>query len=314
MPRRIVIDTDPGIDDAMAIFYALRSPELDVLGLTTVYGNAWTPIATANALRLLEIAGRPDIPVAQGAEQPLFGAFDSPADFVHGADGQGDTHLPPPSGRALDVHAAQFLIDTVMSDPGNVTIVALGPLTNLALALKLRNDLDRSIREIVLMGGNAFVPGNASPAAEANTYNDPEASDMVFGAACPVTMVGLDVTMNVRMLPADLARFAEADDPMCQHIARMLPCYRRFYSSRSGIDYIPIHDSTTISWLRLPQHFTARSLPIRVDTVGIGRGKTWPSLGEVDAEGPWLGRPPVNVLVDVNGPELVRAQLDVLMG
>lgn len=314
MPRKIVIDTDPGIDDAMAIFYALRSPELDVLGLTTVFGNAYTPIGTANALRLLEIAGRPDIPVAAGADHPLSGPFHGPADFVHGADGQGDTHLPPPSGRALDVHAAQFLIDTVMSDPGEVTIVALGPLTNLALALNLRGGLDRSIREIVLMGGNAFVPGNASPAAEANIHNDPESADIVFGAACPVTMVGLDVTHKVRMPAEDLDRFAEFDDPVCQHIARILPFYRAYYKSRIGIDDLYIHDSTTISWLRHPEHFTTRSLPIRVETVGFGRGKTWPANGVTAGEGPWKDRPAVNVLVDVRGPEVVRAELDVLMG
>ena len=135
MPRKIVVDTDPGIDDAMAIFYALRSPELEVLGLTTVYGNAHTETCTLNALRLLEIAGRPDIPVAEGAHRPLVSRFHGPADFVHGKDGQGDTFLPPAAGKPVAVHAAQFLIDAVMSDPGNVTIVALGPLTNVALAL-----------------------------------------------------------------------------------------------------------------------------------------------------------------------------------
>jgi inosine-uridine nucleoside N-ribohydrolase len=310
MPRKIVIDTDPGVDDAMAIFYALKSPELEVLGLTTVFGNAHTDQCTVNALCLLEIAGRPDIPVAGGAPRPLVGPFHSPADFVHGKDGQGNVFLPPPTTKPLNMHAAQFLIDTVMSDPGNVTIVALGPLTNVAMALLLKPELASHIREIVLMGGAAFVPGNVSPAAEANIHNDPEAADIVFGAGCPVTMVGLDVTLQIHMTAADLERFGTFSDAMSQHIARIVPFYLDFYHQISGRNEIVVHDSTTITWLLHPELFTVRSRSVRVETQGMSRGKTWAANERMRPESPWAGRPAVNILVDVNGPEAARAELD----
>jgi len=310
MPRKIVIDCDPGIDDAMAIFYALRSPELEVLGLSTVYGNAHTETCTINALRLLEIAGRTDIPVAAGANRPLASKFHGPADFVHGTDGQGNLFLPPPAGKPVSAHAAQFLIDTVMSDPGNVTIVALGPLTNVALALLLQPDLPAHTREIVLMGGNAYVPGNASPAAEANIMNDPAAADIVFGATCPVTMAGLDVTSRIRMTAADLDQFSTFPNPESQHMARMLPCYLSFYHSQSGVQEILVHDSTTITWLLHPELFTCESRAVRVETEGISRGKTWPAKISSRPHSAWEGRPAVNILVDANGPDAVRLELE----
>lgn len=312
MSRKIVMDTDPGVDDAMAIFYALRSPELEVLGLTTIYGNAHTDLTTLNALRLLEIAGRSNIPVAEGAPRPLVGTFHGPADFVHGKDGQGNVNLPPPAAKPVSAHAARFLIDAVMSDPGNVTIVALGPLTNVAMALLLQPDLAAHIREIVLMGGAAFVPGNVSPAAEANIWNDPEAADIVFGAACPVTMVGLDVTHRIIMTAADLERFGTFPDPQSQHLARILPFYLNFNRLVSGRDEIVVHDSTTITWLLHPELFTTRQLAVRVETQGFSRGKTWPANERMRPESAWAGRPAVNILVDVNGPAAARAELETL--
>ena len=195
--RQIIVDTDPGIDDAMAIFYALASPELDVVGLTTVFGNVGVDLGTTNALRLLEIAERTDIPVAAGAPKPLVTPYHGPADFVHGRDGQGDTFGPAPTTSANAAHAAQFIVDTVMATPGEITLVPIGPLTNIALAMTMCPGLTAHVREIVLMGGNAFCPGNASPSGEANILNDPEAADIVFGAECPIVMAGLDVTHQV---------------------------------------------------------------------------------------------------------------------
>ena len=198
-PRKLLIDTDPGIDDAMAIFYALESPELEVVGLTTVFGNADTDVTTRNALSLLEIAQRSDIPVAAGAVKPLAMDYRGPAAFVHGPDGQGGVNLPAPATAPLAVDAAHFIIDTVMSSPGQITLVPLGPLTNVALAMLLEPRLTQQVAEIVLMGGAAFVGGNASPAGEANILNDPEAADIVFGAECPIVMAGLDVTEQTLM-------------------------------------------------------------------------------------------------------------------
>lgn len=315
MPRKVIIDTDPGVDDSMAIFFALRSPELDVMGLTTIFGNVHTDLATINALRLLEIAGRPDIPVVQGASDPLARPFGGPVPFVHGDDGQGNAHLPPPTTRPRDGSAAAFIVEQVMAAPGEITLVPLGPLTNIALALRLEPRIAQNVREVVLMGGNALCPGNATPAAEANIHNDPEAADVVFGAGWPVTMVGLDVTHRVNMTRAHLERYAQAQNPLAQHIARIVPFYRDYFESQHpGVDGIYVHDSSAIAYVIDPTLFKTQRWPLRVETQGISRGKTWPFLGQGDNDrlGPWRGRPPVNVCVDVDAERLLALELDRL--
>lgn len=313
MPRKIIIDTDPGIDDAMAIFYALHSPELELLGLTTVFGNAHTPTCTTNALRLLEIAERTDIPVAEGAHRPLVTDFHGPADFVHGADGQGGANLPAPVTRAIGQKAHEFIIEQVMQTPGEVTLVPLAPLTNIALALTLEPQLAHNLKEIVLMGGNAYGAGNASPAAEANIWNDPEAADVVFGADCPITMIGLDVTEKVVMSAAVLAGIGQLQNPRAQHLTRILPFYHRFYKERVGLDGIHVHDSTTITYLLNPDLFQTVQHPVRVDTSsGIGRGKTWPALGTSDNEQAWAGRRAVNICVGVDAERAIQMELERL--
>lgn len=312
MARKLIIDTDPGVDDAMAIFYALSSPEFEVVGLTTVFGNAATSICTQNALRLLEIAERFDIPVAAGAEHSLTMPSREIGGFVHGADGQGNTNLAPPSTQAIDQHAAQFLIDTIRLFPGEITIVALGPLTNLALMFLMQPDIAPLIREIVLMGGNAFVPGNINPAAEANIYSDPEAADLVFGAACPVTMIGLDVTMKIYLRTEHFDQIGRYDNARARYLARILPFYRAFYSSRLGFDAIPVHDSTTITYLLNPALFKTVSYGVRVETDGISRGKTWPGLYRHALDAAWANRPMVNICVEVAAAEAIGMELERL--
>lgn len=311
--RRILIDTDPGIDDAMAIFYALASPELEVVGLTTIFGNAATTICTTNALRLLEIADRSDIPVAAGAVRPLAMEYRGPADFVHGADGQGNAALPPPTSTPVGVDAAHFIIDTVMASPGEITLVPLGPLTNVALAMLIEPRLGANLAGMVLMGGNAFSAGNASPTAEANIINDPEAADIAFGADCPIVMCGLDVTERTFMSDAQIAAMGRVDNPRAQHLARILPHYRDFYFRRLGMAGIWVHDSTTITYLLAPQLYEAVSMPIRVDTShGISRGKTWAARGSSDREAPWAGRRPVTILTAVDADAAVELELSRL--
>ncbi len=309
-PRKILIDTDPGIDDAMAIFYALASPELDVVALTTVFGNAHTPVCTANALRLLEIAERTDIPVAHGAEVPLAQKFRGPVDFVHGADGQGDAGTTPPSTRAIDQPAAELIVEMVMAIPGEITLVPLGPLTNIARAITLEPRLAANTAGIVLMGGNAFCGGNASPGAEANIINDPEAADIVFGADCPIVMAGLDVTELTVMTADDLTRFAAIDNPRARHLAAITPYYHRFYLERLGLDGIHPHDSTTISYLLHPELYSWVDHPIRVDTgTSVCRGKTLPALRVSDAESPWAGRRNVRILTGVDDRAVIELEL-----
>jgi len=311
-PTRIIIDTDPGIDDAMAIVYALASPELDVVGLTTVFGNAHVETCTTNALRILDIAGRPDIPVAQGAGRPLASAYRGPAAHVHGVDGLADVPLPdvPRNAHALDLDAAHFIIEQVMAAPGEITLVPIGPLTNIALAMLLRPDLPQHLAGMVIMGGAAFVPGNASPAAEANILNDPEAADIVFGADCPIVMCGLDVTEATIITSAQIEALGHIQTPRAQMAAAILPFYRDFHLSHGGPDGIHVHDSTCISYLLAPQHYKAAHHPIRVDTgYSVSRGKTLPATRRLRPDSPWVGRGDVTILTEVDAAAVVALEL-----
>jgi purine nucleosidase len=313
--RKIIIDTDPGIDDAMAIFLALASPELKVVGLTTVMGNVEVDLATTNALRLLEIASRQDIPVAEGAAKPIAADFLGAVAFVHGDDGQGNAFLPPPTRQPLDISAAEFIVQQARAYPGEITLVPIGPLTNIALALRLEPNLPKLVAGVVLMGGNAFCPGNASPVAEANIRNDAEAADVVFGAGWPITMVGLDVTNEVLMTDRDLNELHSFATPAGQHMARINPFYRAFLGERLGTEGIVIHDSTAIAYLLAPDLFEVVKAPVRVETGGLfSRGKTWPYVGRTDDNHlpAWQSRPLVDICTAVNGPAVVALILNRL--
>ncbi|XP_042967635.1 probable uridine nucleosidase 2 isoform X1 [Carya illinoinensis] len=210
-PKKIIIDTDPGIDDAMAIFLALRSPEVELIGLTTVFGNVYTTLATRNALHLLEVAGRTDIPVAEGSHVTI-NKDTKPrvADFVHGADGLGNQNFPPPKGKAIEQSAAAFLIEQANLYPGKVTVVALGALTNIALAIQQDPAFSKNIGQIILLGGAFAINGNVNPAAEANIFGDPDAADIVFTSGADVLAVGLNVTHQVILtakVPSKVAFF-----------------------------------------------------------------------------------------------------------
>lgn len=308
-PQKLIIDTDPGIDDSMAIFFALSSPELEVIGLTTVFGNVHVDLAATNALRLLEIAGRTDIPVARGAANPLAGNYADPPTMIHGDDGQGNTHLPPPSTTPIEQSSAQFIVEQVMAAPGEITLVPIGPLTNIALALRLEPRIVQNVKQVVLMGGNALVPGNSTPAAEANIYDDPEAADVVFGAGWPLTMVGLDVTTKANMSGQQLQRYARSSSPMAQHLARITPLYYEFSTRANSMDGLLVHDSTAIAYLIMPDAFTTKQWVVRVETQGMSRGKTWPYLRPNPHATAWHNRPTVNVCVDIDSDRTVELEL-----
>jgi inosine-uridine nucleoside N-ribohydrolase len=310
--RKIIIDTDPGIDDAMAIFLALRSPELELIGLTTVFGNVHTALATTNALRLLEIANRTDIRVAHGADQPLERAYAGPVPLIHGEDGQGNTDLPAPSTKPLEISAAEFIVQQIMAAPGQVTLVPIGPLTNIALALQLEPRIAQFVREVVLMGGNAFCAGNATPASEANIHNDPEAADLVFGANWPVTMVGLDVTHHIVMTTAQMNRLETAQNPLARHLAKINPLYLEFVASSAEIDGNYIHDPSAVVYLTHPQAFTTAQHPVRVETLGISAGKTWANPFPKRTLPDWAGRPIVNICVGVDSGMVLDVILERL--
>jgi inosine-uridine nucleoside N-ribohydrolase len=309
MPRKIIIDTDPGIDDALAIYYALAAPELELVGLTTIFGNCETPLSTTNALRLLEIAGRGDIPVAEGAHAPLVVPFGGAADFVHGADGQGDINLPAPTTSKHPLPAAQFIVEMVNRSPEPITLVPIGPLTNIALALALDPTLERKLGGIVLMGGNAFAPGNISPAAEANILGDPEAAERVFRTHVPIVMIGLDLTDRALMTGEQIDRLATFGNPRADHLARIIPFYRKFHQQWYEADGILIHDSMTIAYLLHPHLFKTRDYQIVVELQGVNRGRTTPAFERGVNREAWKGRPNVTVCLDADIPALIDLEL-----
>ena len=319
MPRKIIIDTDPGIDDSMAIFYALNSPEIELLGLTTIFGNASTEICTTNALRLLEIAGRSDIPVYRGAEKPISSELRGSPDFVHGPDGQGNSNLSPPKTSVQNETALEFLHKTIQDNPGEVTLVPIGPLTNIAELFIHDSSIEQDIKEIILMGGNAISEGNATPTAEANIINDPEAADIVFSANCEISMVGLDVTNKVFMSKEEINILCQFNDPRSEHLKKIIPFYYDFLSSFFGLEGMPTHDSSAITYLLDRSLFSTLNYPIKVETEGISRGKTWMGMGISRNEGglserlkPWEGRKNINVCVDVDAEKVISLILERL--
>ena len=304
--KKVIIDTDPGVDDAMAIMFAFQSPDIDVVGLTTTFGNVYTPLATQNALRLVELAGYPDVPVAHGAELPLVVSLDSVADFVHGIDGLGNSNSTLPHGQPIEQPAAQFIAEMIMTYPGEITLVPIGPLTNLALALVLEPRIAANVAEIVLMGGAITVNGNVNPAAEANIYHDPHAADVVFSAGWPLTMVGLDVTMEVIMSDDYLAAFDRSDLPIAQFIYHISRFYRDFHYNNYGINGLHTHDPSAIAYVLDPTLFTTISGPVRVATDGVAMGQTVLDRRQRWLHpNPWTDRSPVNVCVDVDAERLL---------
>jgi len=292
----------------MAIFMALASPELDVVGLTTIFGNVPTALTTRNARVLLDTAGRADIPVAGGADGPLTGQYVGPVPWVHGHNGLGDAVVSEPSCPPITASAHEFLYSLVAADPGAITLLAVGPLTNLGLALQKHPDIVDLVAEVVVMGGNALVPGNATPVAEANINNDPEAADLVFGARWRVTMVGLDVTHQVNLSGAAIDRIGAVRTPTSSLLAAALPLYRHFFETRNHVDGIFVHDPSAVAYLLDPDAFITAQWPIRVETESFSRGKTWPNMGDTDDSAPpaWRGRPAVNVCTGVDSSWVLR--------
>jgi purine nucleosidase/pyrimidine-specific ribonucleoside hydrolase len=240
----VLIDCDPGHDDAMAILLALASPELDVLGITTVHGNTTLENATANALRVLELAGRTDVRVAAGAERPLVRDPAVAAD-VHGASGLDGPELPPARIVPVAEHAVDFLAAALLEAPERVTLVPTGPLTNIALLLARHPRAAAKVERIVLMGG-AIAEGNVTPAAEFNVWVDPEAAARVFASGLDVTMIGLDVTHRA-LLTARHAERLRAAGRIGAFTADLHAFYARFHAEVYGWDGAPVHDAVAVA-------------------------------------------------------------------
>ncbi len=219
-PRRIIIDTDPGVDDAMAIFLALRSPELKVEAITAVSGNVPLEMTLPNALRLVEIAGRTDVPVAGGASVPLVRRLIT-AKYVHGNNGLGGVEFPAAKLKPVSETAVQLISRLVRGNPGQITIVAVGPLTNIATLLRADPEIARMIPQIVIMGGS-LSGGNITPAAEFNLYVDPEAARIVFDSGIPLTMVGLDVTEKVLLREEHIRALEGSQEAVSQAAGKIM--------------------------------------------------------------------------------------------
>jgi purine nucleosidase len=260
-PRRVILDCDPGIDDAFAIAFACGHPALDLVGVTTVAGNVGLDRTTANALSVLEFLGHPEVPVAAGSPAPLLRPFSDARD-VHGEAGLGGARLPAPRGRAADLHAVDFLIGQISAAPGVVTLVATGPLTNIALAVRCYPPLVRQVADFVIMGGSAGR-GNMTPAAEYNIWCDPEAAAVVFGAGWRVTMAGLDVTLQARATAPVLDRLRALGRLGDELLLPGLGGYR----SASG-DGQPVHDVCAVALVAAPDLFGCEPARVEVETAG----------------------------------------------
>ncbi|OQM76138.1 nucleoside hydrolase [Manganibacter manganicus] len=264
--RKIIIDTDPGQDDAVAILLALGSHELDVLGLTAVAGNVPLRLTEKNARKICELAGRPDIKVFAGAIHPLMRPLVT-AEEVHGESGLNGPRLPEPTMPLQAQHAVDFIVETLMRDDGvSVTLCALGPLTNIALALIREPRIAPRIREIVLMGGGFFEGGNVTPAAEFNIHVDPHAADIVFKAGIPIVMMPLDVTHKVLTSASRIEAIRKLDSKVGHAVAAMLEFFERFDEEKYGTDGGPLHDPCVIAYLLKPELFEGRNCNVVVET------------------------------------------------
>jgi inosine-uridine nucleoside N-ribohydrolase len=302
--KRLILDTDPGVDDSMAILLALKSPEIKLEALTTIFGNGGVEQTTANALRVLELAGWSDIPVVAGAKKPLLREFDGSGWMVHGRDGLGETHMPPAKAQPQPGRAAEYLIARIMAEPGQLTLAAVGPLTNLALAVSVEPKIAQNVKEVIIMGGSAAEPGNVSPVAEANIHNDPEAANIVFHAGWPLTMVGLDVTHKTIMTPAYLARLEAIGNPVSDFISAIHPFYLRFHQEH-GLDGFYVHDSSAIAYIIDPTLFKTQAYHVDVALADPNRGHTI-----ADWRGVWQKPANVNVCLEVNSARFLDMYLE----
>lgn len=274
LSRKIIIDTDPGQDDAVGILLALASPEVDVLGITAVAGNVPLALTVKNARKVCEVAGRGDVLVFAGCDKPIAKALIT-AEHVHGKSGLDGIELPEPEMPVQDKHGVDFIIDTLRSEPsGTVTLCPMGPLTNIATAFERAPDVIERVQEIVLMGGAYFEVGNITPAAEFNIYVDPEAADIVFKSGVKLTVMPLDVTHKALVTQERLIPFKDMGHVGAVVIGWM-DFFERFDIEKYGSAGGPLHDPTVIAYLIKPDMFSGRFINVAIETQSeLTRGMT----------------------------------------
>ncbi|MER8808837.1 nucleoside hydrolase [Mesorhizobium australicum] len=265
-PHKIIIDTDPGQDDAIAILLALGSPELQIVGISAVAGNVPLKLTEKNARKICELAGRPDIKVYSGAIRPLARELVT-AEEVHGKTGLNGPDLPEPTMKLQDQYAVDFIVETLMKEEsGTITLCPLGPLTNVALALIREPRIAPRIKEIVLMGGGFFEGGNVTPTAEFNIYVDPHAADVVFRSGIPIVMMPLDVTHKALTTSKRIEAFRKLGTKVGIAAAEMLEFFERYDEGKYGTDGGPLHDPCVIAYLLKPGLFKGRYCNVTVET------------------------------------------------
>ncbi|XP_010314790.1 probable uridine nucleosidase 2 isoform X2 [Solanum lycopersicum] len=299
--KKIIIDTDPGIDDAIAIFVALQSPEIEVIGLTTIFGNVQTTLSTRNALHLLEIAGRTDIPVAEGSHVTITeGVKLQSSGYVHGADGLGNQNISPPKGKAIEQTAAEFLIQQTSLYPGKVTVVALGPLTNIALAIQLDPEFFKNVGQVVVLGGAFAVNGNI--------FKDPTAADIVFTSGADVLAVGLNITHQVVLTDSHRGELAKSNGKFAKYLSKLLDVYFDYHNTAYSTRGVFLHDPTALLAAVNPSLLTYSEGVVRVQTVGITKGLTifYNKQKRFVEVTEWSEKPIVKVAATVDAPKVIE--------
>lgn len=284
--HKVILDTDPGIDDAMAIAYALAHPDIDLLALTTVFGNVSVDKSTRNAQYILDVFGATNVDVVKGASVPVIQEPLPHSEFVHGDDGIGNcypqqAHELNSNAKHTDVHAlcaADYIIEQARAHPGEIDLVAVGPLSNLALALEKEPELPNLVKQLIVMGGAVDEPGNVTPVAEANFFNDPHAADQLLARDWPITVVGLDVTHKVMITDTHLAKLRDNAGIMGDFLWRSSRFYIDFYSSKGAAKnqsepQCAMHDAAAVAYLVEPDAFTVETGAARVIEAGVAAGQ-----------------------------------------
>jgi purine nucleosidase len=304
--KRIIIDTDPGVDDALAFLLALASPEIKLEALTTTQGNVTLEKATRNALSVLELAGASHIPVVRGSLLPLVQPLRASAD-VHGESGIGNSKLPEPKTPTVTQHAVDYLIERILAEPNEISIFPIGPLTNIAMAIRKVPRFAKAVKELVIMGGAILEPGNMTPLAEFNIYVDPHAAHIVFHSGIPITLIPLDVTHKCLLRQEHVDRLMKIDSPISRFIRDVMEVYLQA-SFALGYEGSSLHDPLTLATIVAPELLTLKEYYVDVDiSGGVSMGKTFADILN-------LTKKPANmkVAMNVRGEDFVELFLQRL--
>jgi len=319
--KKVWIDTDPGIDDALAIAMLLESPEIDIVGISSIFGNATIEHTTRNAALFVESAGLTRIPFAKGAALPLNIPLDT-SPFVHGVNGLGDMPLTEPDLKPVSISAAEAIVAAIRKNPGEITLFPIGPLTNIALALRLDPSITALVKEVVIMGGAVHVPGNITPVAEANFFHDPHAARVVLNADWPVTIAGLDVCGERSMIPHNmLDAIAHSSNPLAPYIEGAMPHYLNFIAQYGFTDKGDFPDALAAAYLLDEAIFEIESIPLYIETEGpcmgqsvpVRAGKWYQNLTDERFFSANASISSVNVLLNEDGTRFLKFIEDLLV-